>query len=185
MAEMLPGNGEGFLVAVLRHYSGNAQTALNALLEGSLPAELDSLDRSLKAPPIPKGSLRSDEGGRWKRRRRRRRGRRRRGAAAAAGGAGGGGGGGGGGGAGGLGISRRTDTVQKRRALAAERAVIGDERRGSAGAPRCSRPPRPKSSTRGEKEERMERMARAAPYPSGVCARQGSWLCMRTSLTTP
>jgi len=48
---MLPGVGEGFLVAVLRHYGMRTEPAVNAILEGSLPPFLDDLPRDLAKPP--------------------------------------------------------------------------------------------------------------------------------------
>ncbi len=59
IGEMLPGCGEGFLVAVLRHYGGRSEPALNALLDGTLPPFLDAMPRDLAKPPPPLGA---DEG---------------------------------------------------------------------------------------------------------------------------
>ena len=98
--EMLPGVGEGFVVAVLRNYGGRTEPAVNALLEDNLPSHLAELPRDLRAPPsfgpggpLPPGATRvvSDESG---------------------GDASGGG--------------RRTDTLGKRRVLQNERKLLGD-----------------------------------------------------------
>ena len=48
---MLPGLGEGFVIAVLRHYGMRTEVVVNALLEGTLPSSLDELSRDLKVPP--------------------------------------------------------------------------------------------------------------------------------------
>ena len=51
VSEMLPGLGEGFVIAVLRHYGMRTEVVVNALLEGTLPSSLDELSRDLKVPP--------------------------------------------------------------------------------------------------------------------------------------
>ena len=61
ISEMLPGCGEGFLVAVFRHYGGRTEAALNALLDGSLPPFLDAMPRDLAKPPPPLGAEEDEE----------------------------------------------------------------------------------------------------------------------------
>jgi hypothetical protein len=98
LADVMPGCGVGFLVAVLRAYGGNPEPALNAILEGSLPAAIDALPRSLAMPPP---SLADDAGGSK-------------------------GGGGGGGGDVPGGGRRKKDTLSKRREREEERKVLAD-----------------------------------------------------------
>ena len=114
IGEMLPGMGEGFLVAVIRHYGGRTEPAINAMLEGTLPSHLEELSRDLKTPPVF-GAHAAAAGG----------------SGVASGGHDGGGesprGGGG----------RRTDTVGKRRALKEERSVLGDTNAAGRRAPKA------------------------------------------------
>lgn len=47
--DLFPELGDGFIDLGLRHYKDNTESLINALLEGSLPQELERLDKTLKS----------------------------------------------------------------------------------------------------------------------------------------
>ena len=51
--DLLPDLGDGFVDACLREYNDDVEAVLHHVLDGSLPASLDRLDRALALPPTP------------------------------------------------------------------------------------------------------------------------------------
>jgi len=49
--ELFPDLGDGFIDAALAHFNGSAESVINAMLEGALPAPLASLDQSMARGP--------------------------------------------------------------------------------------------------------------------------------------
>lgn len=60
--EVMPDFGDGFLAAVLQHFSYNSEQVIHALLEGALPPELQALDPHMPLQPRqqPLGNSKAD-----------------------------------------------------------------------------------------------------------------------------